>query len=201
MNDVRLASLADRELLAHIAATGFYDDPVLSWVLPDDDRRTDQLRFLFTSLVDDTLPDRGVVDLAGRACVAFWRDPTFEYGRPADQLDETLEDAPDEELLLFSADDLERLAILGDVMLENHPHESHWYLNVVSTLPGHQGNGLGSVALDPGLARCDADGCSAYLESTNPRNRTLYRRKGFVDAGEIQIPDGPAMLQMWRDPR
>ncbi len=204
MNDVRPASLADRELLAHIAATGFYDDPVLSWVLPDDGRRTDQLHFLFGGLVDDMLPDRGAVYLAGRACAAFWRDPTFEYGRPADQLDETLVDAPDEEpdgQPLFSADDLERLAILGDVMLENHPHESHWYLNVVSTLPGHQGNGLGSAALDPGLTRCDADGCSAYLESTNPRNRTLYRRKGFVDAGEIQIPDGPAMLQMWRDPR
>lgn len=200
MNDVRPASLADRELLAHIAATGFYDDPVLSWVLPDASRRPAQLRFLFASLVDDTLPDRGMVDLAGRACVAFWRDPSFEYGRPADQLDATLDEVSEEDLLLFSADDLERLAILGDVMLANHPHESHWYLNVVSTLPDNQGTGLGSAALDPGLTRCDADGCSAYLESTNPRNRTLYRRKGFVDAGEIQIPDGPTLLQMWRDP-
>jgi len=202
MTDVRAASLADRELLARIGATGFYGDPVLSWVFADETRRMDQLMVLFTGMVDDMLPDRGTVDLAGAACAAFWRDPTFEHGRTAaDRVDDALDEAAEDEPSPFSADELERLVILGEVMMVNHPHEPHWYLKVVSTLPEHQGRGLGAAALDPVLARCDAEGSKAYLESTNPRNRTLYRRKGFVDAGELQIPDGPTMLQMWRDPR
>ena len=43
MPDVRPATLDDVDLLARIAAAGFYDDPVLSWVFRDDGRRLDQL--------------------------------------------------------------------------------------------------------------------------------------------------------------
>ena len=81
---------------------------------------------------------------------------------------------------------MERLGVLGATMTANHPHEPHWYLNVVSTMPANQGQGLGTAVLQPVLARCDADGTRAYLESTNPRNHTLYHRHGFVDAGEIR---------------
>lgn len=201
MIDVRSATFDDVDLLARIAAGGFYADPVLSWVFRDDARRLDQLTFLFTGMVDDMLPERGVVDLAGDACAAFWRTPAFEHGRMAsDRVADALDDA-DEASAPFSADELERLGILGEVMRDHHPHEPHWYLNVVSTLPDRQGRGLGAAALQPVLDRCDEDGARAYLESTNPRNRTLYLRRGFVEADEIQIPDGPPMLQMWRDPR
>ena len=86
-------------------------------------------------------------------------------------------------------------------MMANHPHEPHWYLNVVSTIPEQQGRGLGTAVLQPVLERCDADGARAYLESSNPRNLSLYRRNGFVDAGEIRLPDGPSLITMWRDPR
>jgi len=204
MSDVRPATVDDVDLLARIAAGGFYADPVLAWVLRDDDRRLEQLTSIFTGMVHDMLPDGGVVDLAGDACAAFWRTPDYEHGRmAADRVADVMEepgsahDAP----APLSAEELERLGVLGEVMRDHHPHEPHWYLNVVSTLPGHQGRGLGAAALQPVLERCDADGTRAYLESTNPRNRTLYLRQGFVEADELQIPDGPAMLQMWRDPR
>lgn len=86
-------------------------------------------------------------------------------------------------------------------MHEAHPEEPHWYLNVVSTLPAHQGRGLGAAVLEPVLERADAEGVACYLESTNPRNRTLYYRKGFLDMGEIHLDGGPTLLQMWRDAR
>jgi GNAT superfamily N-acetyltransferase len=94
-----------------------------------------------------------------------------------------------------------RFAILGTAMHEAHPHEPHWYLNVVSTLPSHQSQGLGARALAPVLALADANGQPCYLESTNPRNRTLYYRHGFVDTGDIDLDGGPSMRQMWRTPR
>ena len=83
MSDVRPATLDDVDLLARIAAAGFYDDPVMSWLFPDDAVRLGRLTFMFSGLARDMLPDRGVVHLAGDASAAFWRDPTFEHGRTA----------------------------------------------------------------------------------------------------------------------
>ena len=85
-------------------------------------------------------------------------------------------------------------------MAEGHPHEPHWYLNVVSTLPSRQGQGLGSTILPPVLAEADAEGRPCYLESSNPRNVSLYLRHGFVETGELPLPDGPSLIQMWREP-
>ena len=206
MTEVRTATLDDVARLGRIAAEGFYADPVMRWLYPDDDRRLGLLTLMFTGLADDTVPDGGVVHLAADACAAFWRTPEFEHGRMAadrvaDALDEAGEAAGEAPAPSpFAPDELERLGILGELMRDHHPHEPHWYLNVVSTLPSHQGRGLGAAVLRPVLDRCDADGARAYLESTNPRNRTLYLRNGFEAADEIQLPDGPAMLQMWRDP-
>jgi ribosomal protein S18 acetylase RimI-like enzyme len=202
MPDVRPATLDDVDRLARIAAAGFYDDPVLGWVFQDDDRRLDQLTFIMTGLVGDMLPDRGTVHILDGVCAAFWRDPAFEHGRTtADRVEDAVGDARDEPPMPFAPDELERLGILGAAMVAHHPHEPHWYLNVVSTIPEHQGQGLGTAVLQPVLDRCDADGARAYLESSNPRNLSLYRRNGFVDAGEISLPDGPSLIQMWRDPR
>ncbi len=203
MTEPRPASLDDADLVAEIAAAGFYADPVLSWVLQDDRTRLRQLTVMFRGLVEDTLPDRGVIHLVADASTAFWRDPTFEHGRMAsDRLEDSGQAGTEEDPGPFTPEELERLTILGDAMREAHPHAPHWYLNVVATLPSHQSRGLGAAALQPVLARADTDGMPCYLESTNPRNRTLYYRAGFEDLGEIQLDGGgPAMLQMWREPR
>ena len=98
----------------------------------------------------------------------------------------------------------ERLRILGELMQMAHPHDRpHWYLNAIATVPQRQGRGLGARALQPVLERCAVDGTAAYLESSNPRNMSLYRRHGFDDVGRtpIQLPDGPSIYPMWRDPR
>lgn len=195
--DVRVGTVQDRELLARIGAEGFFLDPVLSWVFPDLDTRAAQLLSLFGGLVDDFVPERGVVHVAGEASAAFWRDPTFEsVTTAADRVEAAGDDAPD-----LSAGEQERLAILGAAMEANHPKVPHWYLNVVSTLPSHQSRGLGQAVLRPVLERADADGVPCYLESTNPRNRTLYYRLGFEDRDEIPLDGGPSMLAMWRDPQ
>jgi ribosomal protein S18 acetylase RimI-like enzyme len=197
----RLATLDDVALIGTICAGGFYDDPVLSWACPDPATRLDRLGFLFRRLAAATVMDAdSAAWIVDDACVALWRGPGFDHHPdPSDEPDlpEPAATADDNPL-----DDVnrERLRILGESTGQHHPRESHWYLNVISTLPEHQGRGLGVAVLDPVLVQCDSDGTRAYLESTNPRNRTLYRRSGFVDGDEIQLPDGPTMLAMWRDP-
>jgi GNAT superfamily N-acetyltransferase len=199
MSDVRLATLEDRDLVARIAAEGFFDDPVLSWVCRDESQRLDQIVNIMGGLFDDIVPDRGTVHVLDAACTALWRRPDFDQVRPASermQDAEPVQDAPN----LFSDEEVERLIILGSLMAEGHPHERHWYLNVVSTLPSRQGKGLGSAILQPVLADADAEGWPCYLESSNPRNVSLYLRHGFVETGQLPLPDGPSLIQMWREP-
>ena len=51
----------------------------------------------------------------------------------------------------------------------------------------------------PAIERIDAEGASAYVESSNPANLTFYQRFGFEITGEVQLaPDGPSMWTLWR---
>jgi len=51
------------------------------------------------------------------------------------------------------------------------------------------------------VRRSDADGVAAYLESSNPRNISLYLRHGFEILGTIQVGDSPTVTPMLRRPR
>lgn len=79
------------------------------------------------------------------------------------------------------------------------PHAYLWFLGV---RPDAQGLGVGSRMLAHGLARVDAKGLPAYLESSSPANVPLYRRHGFEVVEVLKArPDAPEMWAMWREAR
>jgi ribosomal protein S18 acetylase RimI-like enzyme len=82
-----------------------------------------------------------------------------------------------------------------------HIEEPHWYLPVIGVEPLHHGQGLGAALLDHALAICDQDALPAYLESSNPRNISLYQRHGFERIGEIQAGSSPVVTPMLRAAR
>ncbi|RBL82809.1 GNAT family N-acetyltransferase, partial [Streptomyces cavourensis] len=68
--------------------------------------------------------------------------------------------------------------------------------------PRRQGEGIGAGLIRAELDRCDRDGVPAYLEASSARSRTLYERLGFHFLGTaVDLPDGPRMWPMWRDPQ
>jgi len=86
-------------------------------------------------------------------------------------------------------------------METHHPDEPHWYLAMLGVDPVAQGRGLGAELMRHALARCDREGALAYLESSNPRNISLYRRHGFEEIGEIRVGAAPLVTPMIRRPR
>ncbi len=90
---------------------------------------------------------------------------------------------------------------MGEQMASFHPREAHWYLPLMGVDPARQGQGLGAKLLAHGLARCDAEGSPAYLESSNPRNIAFYQRHGFEVLGRIQVGSSPTLVPMLRKPR
>jgi hypothetical protein len=51
------------------------------------------------------------------------------------------------------------------------------------------------------LEQCDCDHVPAYLESTNPKNVSLYQRHGFEILGTIQEGASPPLIPMLRKAR
>ncbi|WP_341834618.1 N-acetyltransferase [Chitinophaga pollutisoli] len=82
-----------------------------------------------------------------------------------------------------------------------HPTEPHWYLPMIGVDPVQQGTGIGSALMTEALKAVDRDGTIAYLESSNPRNLSLYQRHGFEVIGEIQSGSSPIVHPMIRKPR
>jgi ribosomal protein S18 acetylase RimI-like enzyme len=82
----------------------------------------------------------------------------------------------------------------------HHPKQAHYYLSVLGVDPPAQGRGLGSKLLVPMLRRCDEEAVGAYLETGTERNVRFYSRHGFRVTGKVDLPKGPPMWLMWRDP-
>ncbi len=194
---VRKAIAAESAELAEALAQAFYDDPVMSWLLPDDGSRQRRLRSLFQiELRYLHLPNDEVyttADLAGGALWAppdKWRTPPVSLVRSMPQLALSLGRRLPPALRCIAA--IERV----------HPHEPHWYLGVLGTEPARQGKGIGGALMGPVLQRCDRDGLPAYLESSKEANVAFYARHGFEVTRPLDLPDGgPRVWPMWREPR
>jgi len=64
----------------------------------------------------------------------------------------------------------------------------HLYLAVLAVAPEYQGQGFASKLVRPMLARLDAKGLPAYLETQNLRNVAMYERYGFKLERETILP-------------
>jgi GNAT superfamily N-acetyltransferase len=191
---VRGANASEAETLAHIIAGAFYDDPPTIWAFPDPVRRREILPRFFRLFVDDSIACDGAFTLDDLAAVSLW----FPAG--SDMSDEQA--ATFEEAVRVIAGEYAESGPLAIVraMNEVQPTDLHRHLAFVCTRPENQGQGLGTALIRDGLRRCDAAGHPAYLEATSDRNRMLYERLGFHVTSRIELPGGPSMWGMWREP-
>jgi GNAT superfamily N-acetyltransferase len=191
---VRPALRDDVGPLAEMLARAFYDDPVTSWFYPDAGRRLRHARRFF-AIRQRQLADQGLIyttpELSG---AALWAGP----GRWREDLRQSLMLLPMLPVLLPR---IVRSTHAVREIERRHPVRPHYYLSVLGTEPQQQGGGIGSALLGPVLQRCDTDGVGAYLESSKESNVDFYVRHGFSVTEHIELPEGPALWLMWREPR
>lgn len=96
-----------------------------------------------------------------------------------------------------------RVALIGQLTAGIHPSgRAHEYLWMIGVSPESQGQGLGTALIQHVLERCDREGVAACLEASSARSCTLYERLGFALLGRpLDLPDGPLMWPMWREPQ
>lgn len=194
--DARIAAAADLPALAETLAEAFYEDPVWSWAFPDPARRLEQQRALWRLALESALGYGWVWLTDGCASAALWIPPGKPELRPED------EERLGPLLTELLGDGAARVLDTFDRFDAAHPDEPHYYLSLLATHPDHRGRGVGMGLLADNLARIDAEGAPAFLESSNPVNDRRYERLGFARCGEFELgEDGPSVTQMWRDPR
>ncbi len=194
---VRRATSGDVDALARTLARAFDDDPVARWACPHAALRPRVLERFYAVRLHQMMAEEEVWSDADRSAAALWAPP--ERWRPTLREDLALTRG------MLAPRLLPRLPLVLRGLLgaeRQHPATPpHWYLAILGTAPEAQGRGLGSRLLAPALERCDADGVGAYLESSKERNIAFYARHGFRVTREWQLPRGPRLWAMWRDPR
>jgi len=197
---VRTAQKSDVRQMARVLAKAFYDDPVTSWMLPDDSSRLTALTRAFAPLTRlHFLPRQGseVGVRDGTVGAATLWDPP---GQRKPSMFEQLITTP-AMLWAFRSRVPASIRVM-ELMEKHHPEEPHWYLMLIGSDPTVRGAGFGHALMRSRLDRCDAEGSPAYLENSNPKNESYYMRFGFEVMGQIKLPDGgPPLWPMWRKPR
>jgi ribosomal protein S18 acetylase RimI-like enzyme len=196
---VRTATGRDVPALAEVLADAFLDDPVFTWMVPEEHRLRRLARFFASDARHHMVP-LGATEIAeanGRAGgVAMWAPPG-EW-RPGTWT--TLRLLPG-----FLAALGRNIAVgrqVDDLLDASHPEEPHWYLSTLGTSADARGAGYGKSLLTSRLDRVDAEHAPAYLESSKEANIPYYQRFGFEVTGEIVVPNGgPTLWSMWRQPR
>ena len=196
---VQQAEKADVMELAHTLGRAFFDDPVMTWVLPDAGERAKGLPIVFAAMARHQFLAAGGMEIAQEgpnvAAAALWSPP----GRwQAPRLAE-MRMAP----AFFRAfgSQSARGKQVEALMKQHHPEEPHWYLAVIGSDPTYRGQGFGHALMESRLGRVDDEHAAAYLESSNPDNIPYYERFGFEVTSEVEVPDGPTLWPMWRAPR
>lgn len=172
--------------------TAFAADPAVRWMYPGAQQYLRHFPDFVWAFGGRAFEHETAECLEGFRGAALWLSPDVQPDEAA--LGNVLEQS-------VSKERLPEVIALLEGMGEFHPQEPHWYLPLIGVDPGVQQKGFGSALLTHALARCDREKVPAYLESSNPRNISLYERFGFKAVGRVQTETSPVVTPMLREPR
>lgn len=192
------------ERTGEMLARAFDDDPPNVWLFPEEERRRRALRGN-SILVTRYGLRYGEVYLTPGAQqgAAIWLpadDPLPSIRRMLRVGFGHVISAP----VRFGFGTFSRFMAMLDQMEVMHKRDvpaRHWYLMTLGVDPPRQGQGVGSMLIQPGLARADGDLVACYLETAKEINVKFYEKHGFEVIREIELAGGgPPLWTMKREP-
>jgi GNAT superfamily N-acetyltransferase len=192
--EYRLAVPEDHQAITEVIAAGFDCDPLWGPALSRCGGATEFTREFWGIFVEGALRFP-TVSIAGDVdAVTLWLPPGAD--EMTDEQEARTFALVERELPESAADVRELFACFERARPRDEPH---YYLSLFATKPACRGQGIGMALLRDDLARIDADGACAYLESTNQANNSRYAVAGFVSCGQFEHPTtGASVTTMWR---
>lgn len=189
--EIFTADARDRGKVLNTILMGFSADPFIRWICPEADNYI-LFKDAFDAFGGKALDTNTAYVAEGYKGTALWLPPNTEA---------------DEERFIaeieknVAQEKHEPLFQVLDAMESFHPSGPCWYLPIIAVDPYYQNKGVGSLLMKHALEKVDSDGLPAYLESSNPRNMSLYKRYGFETMDQIQVGDSPPVHPMIREAR
>lgn len=188
---VKTAAESDEAGVIDALKMAFVADPATRWVWPDPQKYLLNFSSFAKAFGGKSFAHKSAHYVGNYSGAALWLPPNVHPDVDAliallqgSGSDEAKKDGPE----------------LFDRMGTFHPNEPHWYLPLLGVDPLHHSKGLGSALMGHALILCDQDNKYAYLESSNPKNVSFYKRHGFETLGTIQINTSPPIIPMLRKP-
>jgi GNAT superfamily N-acetyltransferase len=192
---VRAACPADRNLALETLVSAFADDPLAQHLFGDRTTLHRHLPAFFGYLLDASLDGCEVVVTDDLSAASLWTPPGGNrLGAEviAERWQAVLPGLP----AVFE----ERYAQFGALVMPAVPERPYWHLGVLGVRPDRQRRGLGSAVCAPMLDRADGERMPVLLETATPSNLPFYERLGFAVRRRTDLPDGPPVWTMWREP-
>jgi ribosomal protein S18 acetylase RimI-like enzyme len=179
------ARATDTETLVETLAQAFVGDPAISWIFPDIAAQPKRLPKMFRIMVPLDLAAGMALRSLGDEVATLWRAPGRAH---TSQLEMVRHAFP---LIGAFGTALGRAITIADAIDAHQPKGlKYWYLHYAGVRPAHQGKGWGGAAIRAGIARAEADGVPAFLETATPGNVGLYQSLGFRIVDEWDAPKG-----------
>lgn len=187
-------TLSHLEQAAEVMSRAFYADPLWQYLIPDETRRATLLLSTYRLLVRYGLHYGECSTTTNLGGIACWLPPGNTTLTTWRILRVAVHGAP----LNFGWSALRRYSRVGDyigALHKQHAPVPHWYLSELAVDPAYQGHGLGSMLIQTGLARADAQHYPCYLETMNERNVPFYQKRGFQVMSDGNAP--ATELRVW----
>ena len=200
--EYRQLTLSDLEPMAQVLARSFSDDPLVSFILPNERTRVKTVAKFFRAMGRLNIRANsafGVSDpLEG---VAVWSFP----GKSSSSA--SLKDLTAFLPVLFSSYVIgarRARSILNQIEDNHKKHapEPHFYLDNLGVLASSRGKGLSSKLIHPFLHMADEQRVAAYTDTVTASNVQLYQHFGFDLVEENPIAGtGVTVYALKRSPR
>jgi len=174
---------------AALLTRSFWDDPMTVFLYPDVIERRERAHFFYILNMEHAAVGGELYTTSSFKGIAVWRffgdetRPKVDSSNdPRNRLPQEMGEGPFQRLMIItkSTNEMHKKLVQGQ----------HCYLLFLAVEPGHQGEGIGGILIQPILKMADKKGLPCYLETMKERNLAFYRKHGFNVAGEQQIPDG-----------
>ena len=188
MSSVRFYSKEEQSHAVNILLLAFSGDPFQRYLMPDPAIYLQNSTIWFNNAVSQSISIQALLGTEDHSGVAVWFPPEHVFQFEA--LEGTYKD--------FSSSIQKNIFQYFGEFEKNKPKDA-WYLEYLGVDPRCHSLGLGSLILKNSLSKIDDLHQPAYLESSNPRNMSLYERHGFETVNKFQFGDGPPIHTMFRE--
>lgn len=192
MKTLKLVTSRENDKFLNCLVTAFVADPTIRYMWPEPTQFLEHFKTFANLYCGNAVINQTAWTKSNFAGVAAWLGPNKEQNEDA-LIDIIVNTCP--------GDRVDEILGLLDKLSSYYPTEACWYLPMIGVDPNFQRQGHGMELMSHMLDEIDSQGLPVYLESSNPKNISLYKLCGFEELGRLELGGRAIVTPMIRDAR